>query len=252
MSKFDLGPPTHHGGEFARAVLGRMKAFLVKRLFPRSLLFSWLPDLVSRREKAIWDVRAGNVRVRITVTYMKIDVAEQMADRIFHSPFLLLKSGPITLDLPAQEIPIPIEFEAKLKAGVLQLHFPGQSAVLSRLNELKNEAKTEDLAFSERSEHDFFKFLLLFPQILDPFLFLLDNGNLRALWKNGDGEQVGLQFRGSEIVQYVIFVRSTESEPLIQAAGREAITNIERVIKAHDAAKLIFGGATHQFSGMFE
>jgi hypothetical protein len=118
-----------------------------------------------------------------------------------------------------------------------------RSEILSRLSELRREATTEQIPYSQQSEQDLLKFLLLHPSVTHPHLFLLENGNLRTIWRNGDGEQVGLQFRGGELIQYVIFVRRAGSQLISRSAGRDLLSSIERLLEAHDVDKLMLAAS---------
>ena len=52
------------------------------------------------------------------------------------------------------------------------------------------------------------------------FKLVDENGNLRALWKDSAGQQVGLQFRGDGWVQYVVFIRTVPEGALETSVGR--------------------------------
>jgi hypothetical protein len=72
-------------------------------------------------------------------------------------------------------------------------------------------------------------------------VFLLDNGNLRALWKNEIDEQVGLQFLGGCVVQYVIFAQRPNPPMMSRNAGTEALANVLSEIAARGCNHLLFG-----------
>jgi hypothetical protein len=108
-----------------------------------------------------------------------------------------------------------------------------------RLSELKAIAIEEGVAPSETSERDLRRFMESHAITRGPYLFLLENGNFRALWKNDRDEQVGLQFLGSSEVQYVIFARRANLETIVRSSGRDNVKGIERLIDAHDLRALI-------------
>lgn len=60
-----------------------------------------------------------------------------------------------------------------------------------------------------------------------PFITLLDNGNIRILWKNQEGEQIGLQFLGGKQVQYVLFALR-ENGIMARASGRDTINGVNK------------------------
>ena len=76
-----------------------------------------------------------------------------------------------------------------------------------RVQALRIEAKMDQVPFSNASHAEFRDFMRLVPARARPAIFLRDNGNLRALWKNDDQEQIGLQFLGGGDVQFVILKR---------------------------------------------
>ena len=69
---------------------------------------------------------------------------------------------------------------------------------------------------------------------------LIDNGNLRAVWKGENGTHIGLQFLGSHAVQYVIFKWRAAAETISRVAGRDSFDGVKRQIKAFDLRSLIF------------
>jgi hypothetical protein len=80
-------------------------------------------------------------------------------------------------------------------------------AVAERLQELRYDAESSGGPVSESSVQDFRYLLRKAQPARRPSIFLLDNGNIRALWLNDKKEQVGLQFLGEGEVQFVIFVQ---------------------------------------------
>ena len=57
---------------------------------------------------------------------------------------------------------------------------------------------------------------------------LMDNGNLRAIWRDGQGTHLGLQFLGGGMVQYVIFKKRAKEQSLSRATGRDSLEGLER------------------------
>jgi len=58
-------------------------------------------------------------------------------------------------------------------------------------------------------------------------LFLRDNGNLRAVWSDDEGNCVGIQFFGDS-ARYVIFKRHADGE-IWRDAKCDSLNNLERV-----------------------
>jgi hypothetical protein len=88
-----------------------------------------------------------------------------------------------------------------------RLSFPNALDIALRIQALRIEAEIDQVPFSNASFAEFRDFLRQIPARARPAIFLRDNGNLRALWKNDDQEQIGLQFLGGGDVQYVILKR---------------------------------------------
>jgi hypothetical protein len=76
-----------------------------------------------------------------------------------------------------------------------------------RIQALRVEAEIDQVPFSHASYAEFHDFIRQGPTRARPAIFLRDNGNLRAVWKNDNQEQIGLQFLGGGDVQYVILKR---------------------------------------------
>ncbi len=108
-----------------------------------------------------------------------------------------------------------------------------------RIAELKSMADDEGVKISTESENDLGSFLDSVGYTQRPYLALLDNGNLRAVWKNVDGGQIGLQFRGCNEVHYVFFALRPPGRFMARAAGRDTIPGIKRQINAHDLWRLL-------------
>jgi len=62
-----------------------------------------------------------------------------------------------------------------------------------------------------------------------PAVFLLDNGNFRAVWKNTDNEQAAFQFRGDNTVHCVFFFKRPSSQlPLSRETLIELMPNLRQ------------------------
>jgi hypothetical protein len=112
-----------------------------------------------------------------------------------------------------------------------------ESEIEERLGDLKAIAPDEGIVPSAASEQDLRRFIKSRVMKRRPYLFLLENGNFRALWKNESFEQVALQFLGGREVQYVIFGRRPDT--FVQSSGRDNLGGIERLIDALDSRALI-------------
>jgi hypothetical protein len=113
------------------------------------------------------------------------------------------------------------------------------AATNARVRELHIDAALSSEAFSNASHADMVSFLRGLTLTQRPSIFLLDNGNLRALWRNGAGEQVGLQFMGGGLVQYVMFARRPNSDRLLRHYGQDVVSEIRRKITSNGCDHLI-------------
>ena len=99
----------------------------------------------------------------------------------------------------------------------------GQHHYVDRIEYLRNEAEQEGFSLNPASERNFLSFVNSVCHTRRACLFLLDNGNLRAVWKDENDAQVGLQFRDDGMVQYVIFARSNPEDEKTPAYGSVSI-----------------------------
>jgi hypothetical protein len=116
-----------------------------------------------------------------------------------------------------------------------------RTEIESRLLELRHDAELAGEPFSAASLDAFWAFLDSHPNAIRPAIFLLDNGNLRALWKNDAREQVGLQFLGNGDVQFVIFSRQHGSFEMTREAGLRPLDEIGALIAETDGERLLTG-----------
>lgn len=109
-----------------------------------------------------------------------------------------------------------------------------------RIEYLRNEAMDDGYALKTESEKDFQQFVRSASNLRRGNLVLMDNGNLRALWKDGQTAHLGLQFLGSGMVQYVIFRQRKATEPISRVAGRDTFEGLKRQIDAFDLHSLLY------------
>lgn len=113
-------------------------------------------------------------------------------------------------------------------------------AYMSRMKLLQNEAMHDGYGLNLSSEIDFRQFIRSRPNIRKGNLVLMDNGNLRAIWKDGQGSRLGFQFLGGRMVQYVIFKRRTHRQPISRVTGRDSLEGLERQIDAFELYSLLY------------
>lgn len=103
--------------------------------------------------------------------------------------------------------PDPAAEYAALYAARHDANLRLQAGMVERIHELLMDALIEAEPFSHASLSDFLLFVNQVPFARRPAIYLLDNGNLRAVWKNAHNEQAAFQFRGHGIVHCVFFLK---------------------------------------------
>jgi hypothetical protein len=113
-------------------------------------------------------------------------------------------------------------------------------AYIARMKLLRQEASHDGYALNLASEIDFLQFIQSASAIRKGNLVLMDNGNLRAIWKDAQGTHLGLQFLGGRMVQYVIFKRRMNGQHFSRVAGRDSLEGLERQIDAFGLHSLLY------------
>lgn len=113
-------------------------------------------------------------------------------------------------------------------------------AYRSRIEYLRNEAVRDGYVLSSDSEIDFQQFVRSASGLQRGSLVLMDNGNVRAIWKDGRGSRIGLQFLGGGMVQYVVFMRRAAERRMSRVVGRDTFEGILRQIGAFDLGSLFY------------
>ena len=103
-----------------------------------------------------------------------------------------------------------------------------------RLRVLEEEARLDGYSLNDASKKAFFVFCWRYPLMRRARLVLMENGNLRATWKDDEGAHVGLQFQNSQSIQFVIFGRRRLDSPVSRVTGRVSMDGIMRQIDALD------------------
>ncbi len=111
---------------------------------------------------------------------------------------------------------------------------PGWEAYEPRMKFLRNESQNDGVVINRASEFDFKEFIRATPNFRKGSLVLMDNGNLRATWKDHCGNRLGLQFLGERMVQYVIFRKRRGEKMVSRVTGRDSFEGIVRQIDAFD------------------
>ncbi|MDE0431029.1 MAG: hypothetical protein OXH98_14805 [Caldilineaceae bacterium] len=109
----------------------------------------------------------------------------------------------------------------------------------SRIDALRSAASLDGLDVNEVSEKDFWAFTGTSHFSRKAGLALMNNGNLRAVWKGEDESHLGLHFLGSRLVQFVIFKRRPGSGRVSRTAGIDTFEGIKKQIRAFGLKSLV-------------
>ena len=114
------------------------------------------------------------------------------------------------------------------------------SAYASRIEVLKEQAELDGYSLTRASRDSFFEFLKKNPLLRRGRLVLMENGNLRAVWKGENEAHIGLQFINNQSIQYVIFTRREPQSPVSRASGHDTMDGIKRQIEAFDLNSVLY------------
>lgn len=128
-----------------------------------------------------------------------------------------------------------------LDTATVAIHGGRPDAYMSRIKFLQNEALHDGNVLNPASEFDFNQFVRSERNIRKGNLVLMDNGNLRAIWKGEQGSHLGLQFLGGGMVQYVIFKRREHGQQISRVSGRDSLEGLVRQIDAFELSSLLYG-----------
>jgi len=111
---------------------------------------------------------------------------------------------------------------------------------MSRLKYLQDEAIHDGYVLNPTSEVDFWQFVRSTPDMRRGNLVLMDNGNLRATWKDEQGTRLGLQFLGDGMVQFVIFKRRKQGQPISRVSGRDSLEVLKWLTATYELHSLLY------------
>ena len=135
---------------------------------------------------------------------------------------------------------VPLEaLDGELKT-IVQRYRDTASAYKDRIRLLKEQADLDGYSLSQPSKAAFLEFIERNPQVKRGRLVLMENGNLRAVWKGDNGAHIGLQFRDRQSIQYVIFKQRKPSAPVSRVSGSDTMEGISRQIEAFDLGNVLY------------
>ena len=108
-----------------------------------------------------------------------------------------------------------------------------------RIKSLTEQAELDGYSLNRESKTAFLEFLEENPHLKRGELVLMENGNLRGIWRGENGTHLGLQFLDRETVQYVIFRRREHSSSVSRVSGRDTLDGIKRQFEAFELSRIL-------------
>ena len=114
------------------------------------------------------------------------------------------------------------------------------SAYDDRISVLEEQAYAEGYFLNSGSKETLQDFFRNNPFMRLGRLVLLENGNLRAVWKGDDASHIGLQFLDNGLIQYVLFKQRQADVPVSRAYGRDTPLGILQQISAFELGEILY------------
>lgn len=131
--------------------------------------------------------------------------------------------------------------EADGKSGEPASFSEIRKAYQERTRELAKYGAEEGTTINLESQEDFEAFIEQCPRWRKGLTELLNNGNLRAIWKDDTGNHLGLQFLGGQKLEYVIFRHRPNPGEKLREAGRDNFSGIDKRMEQPDLLRLVTG-----------
>jgi hypothetical protein len=111
--------------------------------------------------------------------------------------------------------------------------------IKERLDYLKNVViPIEQCApISQESERSFYKFLDTVNFTRRPYIYLLDNGTLRAVWMNVNGDKLNVTFAGDDKLTLYLSIPSNHVKYF--TTGFDTLSNIKERLSYYDLTGLL-------------
>ena len=108
-----------------------------------------------------------------------------------------------------------------------------------RIDLLREYGKEDGIEVNADSEADFCAFIRSAPRSAKAGVVLMDNGNLRAVWKGENDSHLGIHFRGQQRATYVIFKKRLGTDDVSRVSGSDTLSGIRKQIRAFDLTSLV-------------
>lgn len=188
------------------------RGLMAKPILEEGIKKLWAQDPRSLNWKD-WEDRIENRPSTAHLIYNR-DSKPELLER----PFVPGWDGHV--ELPSSLTPAEIVYRVGYVPAPIRrvAHRPSYEA---RISELRSFAEDdEDIGeINEASISDFWSFMEKMGFSRESGLVLLDNGNLRAVWRANGEHNVGLEFQGDQSALYVIFKRYSNGQPTERLAG---------------------------------
>ena len=149
------------------------------------------------------------------------------------------KSSPETKSTPVHLLDPIDSFGRQLETRLASLQ-DTVSAYDNRISVLEEQAYAEGYFLNSGSKEALQVFFGNNPLIRLSHLALLENGNLRAVWKGADASHIGLQFLNNGLIQYVLFKRRRANLPVSRACGRDTPRSILKQVSAFQLDEILY------------
>ena len=101
------------------------------------------------------------------------------------------------------------------------------TAYETRIEFLRADGEIDGVEIMPSSEADFWGFVNVVPEWDKASLILVDDGNLRAVWRKPSGDRINIEFLGDGVVEVAIFDGGQIPEAYERRTIIEAIRNIQ-------------------------
>ena len=126
-----------------------------------------------------------------------------------------------------------------LALGLIDFIHVGSGVYEKRIETLRGLAADEEITVNDTSVGDFRYFVGSVVPSENAQLIVMDNGNLRAVWKNDDAGHLGLQFLGDQQVQYVVFRKGGPEGKVYRLAGESSFDEMRKTIEVWGLSSLM-------------
>lgn len=108
-----------------------------------------------------------------------------------------------------------------------------------RIDQLSRSGAEEDVTLNQASEHDFWSFIDSSGYSRRAGVVLMDNGDLRAVWRDDGQSHLALHFLGDRSIRYVIFRRRPATRSVSRVAGTDTFEGVKQQVRVFDLGSLV-------------